>query len=101
MKKAVIQTGGKQYLVSEGDEINVELIKSEKKSILFDALLIIEDKVTEIGKPTLEKKVTADIINSEVQGEKVTSVRYKAKKRVRKVKGHRQKRTLLKVKKIA
>jgi len=50
MKKAVIATGGKQYLVSEGDEIEVELLKAEK-SVDFDALLIIDGNKTVIGNP--------------------------------------------------
>lgn len=103
MKKAVIQTGGKQYLVSEGDTIKVELIKDGDggKTADFEALLVLEGDTVKIGTPTVDKaKVTADIVEADVQANKVTAIRYKAKKRVRKVRGHRQHHTVLKITKI-
>ncbi len=102
MKKAVITTGGKQYLVKEGDTLKVELLNSDKKTAEFEALLVIDgDKVT-VGTPIVEKaKVTAEITTADVQADKVTSIRYKAKKRVRTVRGHRQHQTVLKITKIA
>jgi large subunit ribosomal protein L21 len=101
MKKAVIQTGGKQYLVAEGDSLKVELLKSDKKSIDFEALLVIDDDKVQIGTPTLSGvKVTVDVVAADVQDDKVTSIRFKAKKRVHTVRGHRQHQTELKVKKI-
>lgn len=101
MKKAVITTGGKQYLVKEGDTLSVELIKSDKKTVSFDPLLILDDKKTEIGKPKVEgASVSAAIVEQDVQQDKVTSIRYKAKKRVRKVRGHRQRLTTLKISSI-
>lgn len=102
MKKAVISTGGKQYLVSEGDELEVELINSDsdKKSTQFDALLFYEGEKIKIGTPFVkETKVTAEVIGQTVQP-KVTSIRYKAKKRVHKLKGHRQKQAKIKIKSI-
>jgi large subunit ribosomal protein L21 len=102
MKQAVIQTGGKQYFVKEGETVEVELIKDAGKSVSFQPLLLIDGEKTEIGQPSLEKnKVTAEVVEADVQGEKVTAIRYKAKKRVRKVRGHRQRHTILKVTKIA
>lgn len=101
MKKAVITTGSKQYLVSEGDTLDVELLKSSDKKVEFKSLLVIDgDKVT-IGTPELTTKVTAEIIESEIKADKVTAIRYKAKKRVKKVHGHRQRQTRIKVTKIA
>lgn len=100
MKKAVIATGGKQYLVSEGDVINVEFLDSEKVAN-FTPLLVIEDETVSIGTPEVAgAKVEAEIIEQEIRGEKVTAIRYKAKKRVRKVRGHRQLYSQIKVKKI-
>jgi ribosomal protein L21 len=46
-------------------------------------------------------KVTADVVEADKQADKVTSIRYKPKKRVRTVKGHRQHQTILKITKIA
>ena len=102
MKKAVIQTGGKQYLVQEGETINVELIKDAGKTVNFQPLLIVDGDKTEIGAPTLDKNtVTAEVVEADVQADKVTAIRYKSKKRVRKIRGHRQRQTVLKVTKIA
>jgi large subunit ribosomal protein L21 len=102
MKKAVIQTGGKQYLVSEGETLNVELIKAEKGKVAFDALMVIDGEAVSVGTPVVDKvKVTADVVNEDIQTDKVTAIRYKAKKRVHKVRGHRQHQTVLKITKIA
>lgn len=102
MKKAVITTGGKQYLVSEGDTIDVELLGNDKKSISFEPLLVVDGDKTVVGTPEVSGvKVTADIIEQEVKADKVTAIRYKSKKRVRKVRGHRQLHTSVKIKKIA
>jgi large subunit ribosomal protein L21 len=107
MKKAVIQTGGKQYVVSEGETLKVELIKgtgkteAAAKKIDFEALLVIDGDKVEVGTPTVAKvKVTAEIVEADVQADKVTAIRYKAKKRVHKVRGHRQHQTVLKINKI-
>lgn len=102
MKKAVIQTGGKQYLVQEGETLQVELVKGEKGKIAFDALLLVDGDKISVGAPTVAKvKVNADIIAEDVQADKVTSIRYKAKKRVKTVRGHRQHQTTLKIVSIA
>ncbi len=101
MKKAVIATGGKQYLVEEGQEIEVELLKDEK-STSFEPLLIIDGEKTAVGSPVVKAaKVTATVVDQEVKSDKVTSIRYKAKKRVKTVKGHRQLKTKLKITKIS
>lgn len=100
MKKAVITTGSHQYLVSEGDTLEIELIKDEKTTS-FEPLLIIDGDKIFVGKPVVDGvKVTADIVG-EVRGEKITAIRYKAKKRVKKVHGHKQHLTQIKIKKIA
>lgn len=100
MKKAVITTGSHQYLVSEGDTLEIELIKDEKTTS-FEPLLIIDGDKISVGKPVVDGvKVTADIVG-EVRGEKITAIRYKAKKRVKKVHGHKQHLTQIKIKKIA
>lgn len=102
MKKAVIATGGKQYLVTEGETIEVELLGSDDKNVAFDALLVIDGDVIAVGTPNVEKvKVNAEVVADEVKADKVTSIRYKAKKRVHKVRGHRQQHTVIKITKIA
>lgn len=102
MKKAVILTGGKQYLVSEGDELRVELLKDAGKTISFEPLLVIDGEKTSVGTPVVAgAKVSAEVLEADIQEDKVTSIRYKAKKRVHTVKGHRQHKTVIKISKIA
>jgi len=102
MKKAVITTGGKQYLVAEGQTLDVELLKADKKSVDFDALLVVDGDSVKVGAPLVDKaKVSAEVVEDDVQADKVTSIRYKAKKRVHTVRGHRQHHTTIKVTKIA
>lgn len=101
MKKAVIATGGKQYIVAEGEQIEVELLDPGKK-VDFEALLVIDGDSVSVGTPVVDGvKVNADVIEQEVKADKVTAIRYKAKKRVRKVRGHRQRHTLIKITKIS
>ncbi len=102
MKKAVITTGSKQYLVSEGETIAVELLKQEGKTATFVPLLVIDGDKTTVGNPQVSgAKVTAEIVAPDLQADKVMSIRYKAKKRVHTVRGHRQHQTHLKITKIA
>lgn len=102
MKKAVIATGGKQYLVTEGESLEVELLKQEGKAISFVPLLVIDGDNTTVGAPEVSGvSVKADILEAEVKADKVTAIRYKAKKRVKKVHGHRQRHSLIKITKIA
>jgi large subunit ribosomal protein L21 len=100
-KKAVILTGGKQYLVGVGQELNVELLDPTSKPN-FEALLIIDGDSISVGTPLVDgAKVSADIVEQVVKADKVTAIRYKAKKRVHKTRGHRQKLTRIKITKIA
>lgn len=102
MKKAVIATGGKQYLVAEGETLEVELLKADGKTATFAPLLVIDGDKTTVGTPEVPKvMVTAEIVDDEVKGDKVLAIRYKAKKRVHKVRGHRQQHTVIKVTSIA
>lgn len=102
MKKAVIATGGKQYLVTEGETVEVELLHADGKTVAFEALLVIDGDNIQVGTPVVEKaKVSAEIVEDEVKDDKVTSIRYKAKKRVHTVRGHRQRHTVIKITKIA
>jgi large subunit ribosomal protein L21 len=101
MKKAVIQTGGKQYLVIEGETLEVELLSPDKK-LTFEPLLVLDESSIKVGTPVVEgAKVSAEVIEQDVQADKVTSIRYKAKKRVHTVRGQRQHHTKLKIVSIA
>lgn len=102
MKKAIIATGGKQYLVAEGETLEVELLKQEGKTASFVPLLVIDGDKTTVGTPEVSGvKVSAEIVEADIQSDKVTSIRYKSKKRVHTVRGHRQHHSLIKISKIA
>lgn len=101
-KKAVIQSGGKQYFVSEGETLKVELLADTKSLVSFEALLVVDGETTKVGAPVVEgAKVTAEILEQIVKDDKVVAIRYKAKKRVNKRRGHRQRKTEIKITKIA
>ena len=74
---AVIETGGKQHKVEEGQTLLIDLISDSKKKITFDnVLLYSDDKTVEIGQPYLSNvKVTAKIID-EVKGTKLSILRF-------------------------
>ena len=102
MKKAVIATGGKQYVVTEGETLTVERLTSADKSVKFDALLVIDGDKVSVGAPLVSgAAVTATVVDAEARADKVTAIRYKAKKRVHKLHGHRQLQTVLKIDKIS
>ena len=99
---AVIKTGGKQYLVSPGEKIKIEKInKKEGSEITFNEVLLLEKgKKIEIGSPLIKgAKVTGKIL-SHGQGKKVIVFKYKAKKRYKVKKGHRQPFTEVEILKI-
>jgi large subunit ribosomal protein L21 len=98
MKKAVIEVSGTQHMVAEGDEITVNLLVTDKKSVTFTPLMVADGKNTVVGTPEVKGSVvTAQVVDADSQGDKVMSIRYKSKKRVHKVRGHRQRLTTLKV----
>lgn len=97
VKKAVIITGGKQYLVAEGQELEVELLASDKKPV-FEPIMVISGSDVTVGTPAVSgAQVKADLVEAEVKQDKVTAIRYKSKKRVNKRRGHRQKLSRIKV----
>ena len=101
MKQAVILVGGKQYLVSEKETLRVDLLPAGTKALETDALLLIDGDATTVGTPTVKGvKVSAKVITPEVKGDKVRVIRYKAKKRVHKENGHRQKYSEIQITKI-
>jgi large subunit ribosomal protein L21 len=101
MKKAVFITGGKQYLVSEGETLDVELLKGDQKNLKFNALLVIDGDKISVGQPTVEgAELNVEVLETDIKADKVTAIRYKAKKRVHKVRGHRQHHTKIKISKI-
>ncbi|HEU4715216.1 MAG TPA: 50S ribosomal protein L21 [Candidatus Saccharimonadales bacterium] len=90
--KAVVKIGGKQFVVAEKETLLVDLLQEGTKELALDALLVIDGDKATVGTPTVKGvKVTAKVVEDLVKGEKVRAIRYKAKKRVHKEMGHRQK----------
>jgi large subunit ribosomal protein L21 len=98
--KAVILSGGKQYIVAEKDQILVDLIDGAKDGdkIELPVLALLDAKNTKVGTPEVtDAKVSAKILESEVKGDKIRYIRYKSKKRVHTEGGHRQKYTKIEI----
>ena len=99
---AVIKTGGKQYIVAPGQKIKIEkLDKEEGSEITFDKVLLLEkNKKVEIGTPYLKDvKVEAKVLK-QAKAKKVIIFKYKAKKRYKVKKGHRQTFTEVEITKV-
>lgn len=100
-KFAVIRIGGKQYRVTEGQEILVDKLADTKK-VTPEVLLFVEGETVEVGTPVLEKaKVTVKVVAELEKGEKVDIFKYKAKSRERRHVGFRAQYTRLLVEKIS
>ena len=95
---AVIETGGKQYRVQEGDVITVEKLNVEAgQAVTFDKVLVLgEGKDVKVGTPYLDAAVTGTVVENG-KGQKVIIFKYKAKKDYRKKQGHRQPYTMVKI----
>ncbi|WP_296970766.1 50S ribosomal protein L21 [Tepidanaerobacter sp. EBM-38] len=99
---AVIETGGKQYRVSEGDIIQVEKLPADVgESIEIDKVMALSaDNGLKVGKPWLENaKVTAKVLRHG-KSDKIIVFKYKPKKNYRKRQGHRQPFTEIQIEKI-
>jgi large subunit ribosomal protein L21 len=101
MKKAVIVVKGHQYLVAEKQKLEVELVGDEK-TLKFEPLLIVDGDDVKVGQPIVKgASVEAKVLEASKKAPKVTAIRYKAKKRVNKVRGHRQQLSLIEITKIS
>ncbi|MBI5793887.1 50S ribosomal protein L21 [Candidatus Uhrbacteria bacterium] len=97
---AVIHTGGKQYLVREGQELAIEKLQSEPgDSIAFDVLLICDEDGShaKIGTPMVGGAKVSAKVQSQGRAEKVSVIKYKSKVRYRRNVGHRQPFTKIKI----
>ena len=98
MKKAVIKVGGKQFIVGEKETLLVDLLPQGTKELELDALMLINGDKVEVGTPVVKGvKVSAKVVDELVKGERIRVIRYKAKKRVHKENGHRQKYTKIEI----
>jgi large subunit ribosomal protein L21 len=97
---AIIATGGKQYKVSEGDEIRVEKLDVEVGStVTFDQVIAISDKELKVAGDVANATVTGTVMD-QGKGKKVIVYKYKRKTGYHKKNGHRQLYTQIKIDKI-
>lgn len=93
-KIAIIETGGKQHLVTEGSVHRIEKLKGSHKAgdkLTFDKVLLIDDGAsTTVGAPYIEGVAVSAELVEEGRAKKITVIRYRQKSRYFKKKGHRQ-----------
>ena len=103
MKYAIIESGGKQYKAVEGGAIEVDLLplKAGDKADLASVLLVVDGEKISVGTPVVKgAKIQATVVGH-VKGPKLEVFHYRAKKRIRKHTGHRQKFTRLQIESIS
>jgi large subunit ribosomal protein L21 len=101
---AVIETGGKQYIVEAGDTVEVELLGEYKEggTVEFDKVLMTDDgKDATIGTPYIKGAKVIGTYQGEKKGKKLTIVRYKAKSNRHRKVGHRQRYAVVKIDSLA
>jgi large subunit ribosomal protein L21 len=99
---AIIETGGKQYLVSEGDTVKIEKIKGPATdkgrelvnvgdAVVFDKVLVVDNGAdTTIGAPYIAGAKVSAVVSKISRAKKVVVIKYKAKSNYFKKRGHRQ-----------
>jgi large subunit ribosomal protein L21 len=98
---AVIRAGGKQYRVAPGDVIRVEKLASETDGLVnFPDVLAVSTGDGQIGKPESEARVVGEVVE-EGRGAKILVFHYKRKKQYKKLRGHRQSYTAVRITEIA
>lgn len=95
---AIIETGGKQYVVEAGDKIRVEKLDvKEGDNVTFDKVLFVSGDEPKVGAPYIDgAKVEAKVL-AQGKAKKVVVYKYKSKKNERKKNGHRQPYTLVEI----
>jgi large subunit ribosomal protein L21 len=99
MNYVVLQSGGKQYKVSEGSVIEVEKLDvTEGDTIKLDKVLLVANEgAYTVGQPVVSTATVTAKVVAQMQGPKIRVAKFKAKARYRKVIGHRQKLTKLEI----
>ncbi len=98
---AIIETGGKQIKVQEGQEIYVEKLDVEQGgTVTFDKVLFVGGENVKVGSPTVEGATVTAKVEKQGRAKKIIVFKYKAKKNYRKKQGHRQPYTKVTIEKI-
>ena len=101
MTYAIIETGGKQYKVAEGDVLFVEKLSAEEGSaVKFDTVLAVGGDKAAIGAPVVEGASVDAKVLANGKGKKIIVFKYKPKKGSKKKQGHRQPFTKVQIEKI-
>lgn len=100
---AVIETGGKQYLVTEGQRVVVERLPvADQSAITFDKVLLrVDGSSVTVGQPYVEQASVQGKVDRTSLGKKVIVVKYRPKVRYRRKSGHRQFETAIVIERIA
>ena len=99
---AIVEVGGKQYYVENGDVIEVEKqeFKDGHELNLSKVLLVSKDKKVEVGQPYVKGAKVLAVVMGQFKGEKLVSFKYRRRKSSHWKKGHRQNLTRLEIKEI-
>jgi large subunit ribosomal protein L21 len=99
---AVIETGGKQYKVAEGDIFPVEKLAGEKSAVVvFDRVLLVADgEAAQIGQPYVTGVSVQAVMVEQAKADKVIVQKFRPKTGYSRKKGHRQNYTVVKIEKI-
>lgn len=99
---AIIQTGGKQYRVAEGDVITIEKLEvAEGEAVAFDQVLtVVKDGAITLGKPVISGAKVSGKVVAQGKDKKIRIFKYKAKSNYRRRQGHRQPFTKVIIEKI-
>lgn len=98
---AVIETGGKQYRVQQGDVLDVELLSADEgASFEFDTLAVSNGSELTIGTPVVEGAKVKVVVVENLRGKKIVSFKKKRRQGYRRKIGHRQELTKIKVEQI-
>lgn len=98
---AIIETGGKQVKVEEGQTIWIEKLDvNEGDSFTFDQVLFVGGDSVKVGSPVVEGASVTAKVEKQGRGKKITVFKYKAKKNYKRKQGHRQPYTKLTIEKI-
>ncbi|TDL98214.1 50S ribosomal protein L21 [Macrococcus brunensis] len=98
---AIIETGGKQLKVEQGQEIWVEKLNAEEgATFTFDKVLMVGGESVKVGSPVVEGATVTAKVEKHGRGKKVTVFKYKPKKNYKRKQGHRQPYTKLTIEAI-
>ena len=103
MQYAVIQAGGHQYRVKEGDTLPIDKLDGQVgDKVRFDRVLLVQDdQGIQVGKPFLAKALVEATIKEQKRDKKVLVFKYKRRKNYKKMRGHKQPLTVVEIGKIS